>query len=157
MKFSSREDIAAPAEFVFDQLSDFTSFERAAIRRGARLRRLDTLAEPGAGMSWDVAFMMRSKPRQVIIDLRRFTRPESFEYAGTSGSFEMLLGLDLTPISPSRTRLQIGFEVKPRSLGGRLMIQSAKLGRSNLNKRFVDRVRAYALDIEDRARRAGVA
>ena len=53
MKLATREDIDAPIEAVFEQLSDFDGFERAALRRGAEVRahrRADR--HVGAGMAW---------------------------------------------------------------------------------------------------------
>ncbi|MBD3803653.1 MAG: SRPBCC family protein [Thioclava sp.] len=154
MKFSTRTDIAAPAEFVFERLADFGSFERAALRRGITLQRLDALTEPGAGMSWDIGFRFRGKQRQLITDIRRFEHPEMIEYAGASKSFEAVLECALTELSKSRTRLMVGLEVKPRSLGARLMVQSAKLGKGNLERRFKERVDLFAEDIERQAEKA---
>jgi hypothetical protein len=151
MKFSSRTDIAAPIEFVFDQLADFAGFERAALRRGVELKRLDTLAQPGPGMSWDIGFRMRGKRRQIITDIRRYDRPKLLEYAGASTSFEMLLELQLTQVAPGRTRLQAGFEVKPRTLAGRLMVQSAKIGRKRLERKYAERIATFGREIERRA------
>lgn len=151
MKFSCREDVSVPAEAVFDSLSDFAAFERAALRRGARLRRLDSLRQPGAGLSWDVTFPFRGKQRQMIADLRRFEPPEVIEFAGVSPNFEMVLGFALVALSRQRTRLHAEFEIRPRSLGARLMVQSAKLGRASLNTRYSKRIAALARDIEARA------
>jgi hypothetical protein len=150
MKFSRREDVSAPAEAVFDSLSDFVAFERAALRRGPRLRRLDSLRLPGAGLSWDITFPFRGKQRQMIADVRRFDKPEVLEYAGVSPSFEMSLAFTLVALSRQHTRLHAEFEIRPRSLGARLMIQSAKLGRASLNSRYNKRIAALARNIETR-------
>lgn len=151
MKFSNRVDVAAPAEFVFDQLSDFATFERMALRKGVALRRLDTLKSPGAGMSWDIGFKLRGRARQMIADVSRFERPEQIDCEGTSQGFHLSLTLALMELSKSRTRLTTGLEIRPRTLGARLLLQSAKLGRSNLDRRYDDRVRAFARMIESRA------
>lgn len=153
MKLSTRTDIAAPQDFVFERLADFGSFERDAMRRGVTLRRLDVLSAPGAGMSWEVGFRFRGKQRQVLTDIRRYEEPEFLEYAGVSNSFEAGLEFVLTELSKTRTRLQIGLDVRPRSLGARLMIQSAKLGKGNLERRFQERVQQFAEDIELQAER----
>ncbi|AQS47648.1 MULTISPECIES: SRPBCC family protein [Thioclava] len=148
MKLSTRTDISAPAGFVFGRLADFGSFERVAMRRGITLKRLDTLNEPGAGMSWDIGFRFRGKQRQMITDVKRFEVPELIVYEGVSNSFEAVMDFDLTDLSRTRTRLQVGLELKPRSLGARLMIQSAKLGKGNLERRFKERIEQFAQDIE---------
>ena len=157
MKFSTRKDIEAPARFVFDQLADFGTFERAAMRRGITLRRLDTLTEPGAGMSWDIGFRFRGKPRQMLVDIRRFEPPELLEYAGQSNSFDATMALQVTALSRSRTRFSVALELKPRTLRARLLLQSAKLGKSRLDRKFDERVGHFASDIEKRAAQAGVA
>ena len=61
MKFSAREDIAAPIEQVFASLCDFEGFERQAMRRGAEVQRVDPLTQPGVGMKWQVSFNMRGR------------------------------------------------------------------------------------------------
>ena len=132
------------------------SFEQAARGRKISLRRLDTLALPGAGMSWDIGFMFRGKPRQLVADIRRFDRPELLEYAGVSSSFEAALALNMISLSSARTRLHVVLEMKPRTLGARLLIQSAKLGRGNLERKFTDRITRFGQALEARARQAGV-
>jgi len=143
MKFSSRVDIAAPAEFVFGQLADFSTFERAARRRGVSLRRVDTLAVPGPGMSWDIGFRFRGRLRQLTAEITRFDRPEALDYTGKSHGFELSLSLQITAPAAGRSRLHVTLEAKPRTLGARLLLQSAKLGRGRLEASFEDRVATF--------------
>ena len=75
MKFSTKEDIDAPIDAVFDMLCEFDQFERAAMRRGAEVQRVDQLAEPGVGMLWEAAFDMRGKRRALQVEMDRFERP----------------------------------------------------------------------------------
>ena len=76
--YSSREDIAAPAEFVFDQLADFAAFEGLAADRGATITRRDKRDTPGRGMKWDVDFSFRGKPRAVAAEVVRYERSYNF-------------------------------------------------------------------------------
>ena len=50
MQFSSVQDVNAPLDFVFQQLSDFESYESYALRTGADVDREDALAEKATGM-----------------------------------------------------------------------------------------------------------
>ena len=50
MKFSTREDIEAPIEHVWAQISNFDAFERQALRRGAEIARSDSQGAPG--LTW---------------------------------------------------------------------------------------------------------
>ncbi|EKD59823.1 MAG: hypothetical protein ACD_54C01115G0002, partial [uncultured bacterium] len=43
MRFATKQDIEAPIADVFRLLSDFESWERAAMRRGAEVARTDKL------------------------------------------------------------------------------------------------------------------
>lgn len=151
MKFSNRVDVACTAEFLFDQLSDFSGFERAALRKGITVRRLDSLATTGAGMSWDVGFRLRGRPRQMIADLSRYEPHTRLDFEGVSQGFELSLVLELLPLSKVRTRLTTGLELRPRTLGARLLLQSAKLGRAKLERRYDERVKTFLREIEDRA------
>ena len=61
MKLSGRTDVQAPVEFVFDAISDFDFWERAALRRGAEVTRTDKLRQPAPGMSWMIRFGWRGR------------------------------------------------------------------------------------------------
>ena len=153
MKFSSREDIEAPIQDVFDFLCDFNSFERQAMRRGAVVQRVDKLRDPGLGMTWDVSFNLRGKKRDVRLTMRDFAPPTNIGLAAKSQGIDGSFVIELIALSRTRTRMSIALELKPMNLSARLLIQSLKLAKSSLNKRFKLRVAEYTKVIEDRLRR----
>jgi len=150
MKFSTREDIEAPAEAVFDALTDFAALERAALRRGADVRRLDRMREPGAGMRWDVGFSYRGKPRNLVGEIVGFRRPQELAYEGQIGKMDLKGAATLVRLSPSRTRLVVEIELMPRSLTARLLLQTLKLGKANHLRRLSLRLQGFAREIEAR-------
>ena len=152
MKFSNRVDVALPADTLFAQLTDIPALEHAAMKKGVVMQRLDSLAEKGAGMSWDVGFRLRGKPRQMIVDVTRFEAPARIDYSGTSAGFEVTLVLEFIALAPRRSRMSTLFEIKPRTLGGRLLLQSARLGRANLDRRYDERIKSFLRDLESRHR-----
>ena len=152
MKFSNRVDVALPADTLFAQLTDIPALEQAAMKKGVVMLRLDSLAEKGAGMSWDVGFRLRGKPRQMIVDVTRFEAPARIDYSGTSAGFQVTLVLEFTALAPRRSRMSTLFEIKPRTLGGRLLLQSARLGRANLDRRYDERIKSFLRDLESRHR-----
>lgn len=153
MKFSTKEDIEAPIDYVFDALTDFDAFERLAMRRGAEVQRTDRLRQVGPGMRWQVRFNLRGKPRDVAIELVSIDRANALAVEGTSGSFEGSTDIELLRLSPRRTRINIQTEIKPKTLAARVLMQSLKLARSKLTKRYHMRVHNFALDLESRYRR----
>jgi hypothetical protein len=153
MKFSTRQDIEAPAAAVFAVLTDFTALEVAGMRRGVRLRRLDGLTEPGQGMSWDLEFRFRARPRALIGSVVEYLPPERVVFEGVSAGYEITLALGLLALSKARTRLSADLLVRPRNLSARIMLQSARLARTSLARRYADRVQVLAEEVAARAMR----
>lgn len=151
MKFSSREDIEASAEQVFAALTDFPGLELSALRRNIELRRLDGLQTPGRGMSWDVRFRFRGKTRMLVASVAEFGPPEQLSFEASSANYELTLALSLLALSKKRTRVTVGMEVRPRSLTARLMLQSARLGKAGLLRRYTERIQILAKEVEGRA------
>ena len=153
MKFSSKEDVEAPIANVFGMLSDFEVYERSAIRRGADVQRLGDHDVPHIGQMWQASFTFRGKERKTGVELVQYTPPTEMVFESQSGGLLTSLVLDLVALSPNRTRISVEFEIKPRTLPARLFVQSMKLAKSNLTKRFKLRVAEYARDIENRIAR----
>ena len=79
MKFSTREDVSAPIEYVFQCVTDFSAFERSALRRGADIQRKDNLKTPGVGVAWRISFPFRGKTRTVAANVQDFDQPNRLE------------------------------------------------------------------------------
>ena len=150
MQFSSKEDIEAPIAEVFALLSEFESFERSAIRRGIEVQRIDAGAAPSEGAAWDTRFDLRGKRREMRVELVRYDPPNAMHYAAVSQGVEAMMTLDLLALSQRRTRVAIVLNLKPKTLAARLMIQSLRLGKATLTKRFKLRIAEFAKSMEER-------
>lgn len=148
MKFSTREDIEVPIDKVFRAVSDFDGFERQALRRGAEVTRQDTYGKPGLGSEWALKFQFRGKQRRVQARITQFDGPNGYVAETDSGGIDGLVTVELVSLSPRRTRLHFSIDLTPRSLTARLLVQSLKFAKTNLNKRFAARVWQFAQDVE---------
>lgn len=152
MQLTATEDIEAPLDRVFAAVTDFDSIERQALRRGVDVRRTDTLTGPTEGMAWRAEFGFRGKPRTLQISMAQFTPPEQLVFDSASGGLEAQLVLDLVALSRTRTRVNIVTELKPTTLSARLLVQSLKLAKGGIDKRFRHRVAGFAKDLENKLR-----
>lgn len=148
MKFSTRQDIGAPIGTVFEAASDFARFERQARRRGVDIRRTDHLKEVQTGMRWSCIFQMRGKERKVRAELFELTPDEMIRITGASSGIDLDFDAAFMALSPQRTRMKIGLELRPRTMQARLLIQSMKFAKANLDKRFADRIANFAREFE---------
>ncbi len=143
MKFSGREDISAPVGDVFARLTDFKAHENAVMRRGVQVQRIDGLETPGPGMTWAAKVKFRGKVRSLQLVLDELCPNELAAYqlegSGLSGTFD----LDLLSLSKRRTRLAVALEIRPKNLTGRLLMQSLRILKPTLNRRFKVRIAEY--------------
>lgn len=151
MKFSTKEDIDAPLDAVFAMATDFDAFERSAMRRGADVQRTDSLGTVGVGMSWAASFPMRGRRRTIDIKLTDYDPERGVTASATSPGLHGRFNVDLIALSRTRTRMAVELDIKPQNLSARLFVQSLRLAKANLNKRFKLRVAEYVKVMEDRA------
>jgi len=150
MKLNGRTDIGAPIAFVFAALSDFEAWERAAMRRGADVHRTDKVKAPAAGMTWQARFAWRGRERQLQVKLTDLTPSTNMAIAFDGPSVHGTLTIELVELSARRTRMLMHVETKSRTLAARLFIQSLKLTKRRVQKRFDGRLAAIAHDIEQK-------
>lgn len=148
MKFNAKQDVEAPIAFVFKYLTDFDLWERSAMRRGAQVERADNLSAAGAGMAWNASFRYRGKTRNVTASILQLADPNNVRIGLQSRAIKGQLNLDLLEMSTKRTRLHATFDVTPRNLTARLFIQSLRLARARMDRKYAFRVAQVIADIE---------
>ncbi|MCF3974562.1 hypothetical protein [Paracoccus salsus] len=147
MKFSTRHDTESRAEDLFGVVGDFGRIERMLMCRGAHVCRIDPTQEPGTGMGWQIDFDWRGRPRSLRLEVTRHDRPERLSMAGMSDALD--INIDATVIALSRTRSRLIFEtdLRPRNMKARLMLQTAKLAKPQLDRKFDRRVAQFLSDM----------
>ncbi|KIC21577.1 SRPBCC family protein [Leisingera sp. ANG-Vp] len=154
MEFQSKEDIEAPIAEVFGAIADFELLERSALRRGIEVQRIGDAARPESGLAWDLNFSFRGKQREARLTLDGYTPVTGLVLTGSGSGIDGRMEIELLALSPQRTRMSAGLKLKPSSLTGRLLVQSMKLARSNLTRRFKLRLADYARVTEERLNRS---
>jgi uncharacterized protein YndB with AHSA1/START domain len=152
MKFSTKQDIEAPAAFVFAALTDFEGWERAAMRRGADVARTDKMRQAGAGMSWHVAFQFRGRQRKMDLRLLNMIPNSKLEFAALSAAIDAATKVEIVEMSAKRARLHVAANITPLTLTAKLFMQSLRLARARADRKFAQRVQTIVTEIEARYR-----
>ncbi|HHL21402.1 MAG TPA: SRPBCC family protein [Aliiroseovarius sp.] len=155
MQLKAREDIEAPIDDVFRAVTDFDRFERVLLRRGAEIVRVDDLAAAGPGMRWAIDFDMRGKRRRADLEVTEFVAPERLCAIGRGPGVTVHMEAQLIALSRHRTRLETRTRLEPGSFSGKMLLQSLRLARGKIMKRYRRAVADFATRIEDRASSQG--
>lgn len=153
MEFTSQEDIEAPIEKVFATLSDYETLERQAMRRGVQVRRHAPKADGAGAPSWTATFKFRGREMTAEIEVLRIDAPETLTFGAKAGGMETEMVVDLTALTSARTRMNVEARLLPKTLSARLLVQSLKLARARMTRKFSVRVAQFAKTLEDRARK----
>lgn len=86
----------------------------------------------------------------MLIELTEFDEPNRLLAQSLSGGIEGEISVNLVALSKNRTRMAMEIDIQPKNLSARLMVQSMRLAKTRLTKRFRLKVAGYAADIEDR-------
>ena len=133
MKLTTKLDVEAPLDFVYGYLSDFDQFERLAARRGAKV---ELEGPEGVGRVWTIRFKAKGKQRNVKLQLTHLVAEAVIGLALDSTLFSGVSQIDMVRLGAAKTRLVMGVEFKPKTLGARIFIQSLKLARGRVQKRL---------------------
>jgi hypothetical protein len=148
--FAAKIDIEAPMDFVYAVLTDFDAWEKAAMRRGADVHRTDKRRDPGPGMAWTIGFSFRGKERVLAVTLTELDERTKLSFKAEGKLIEADQVIDLLSLAPKRTRLTLNMDIRPKTLGARLLLQSLKLARTKVQIRLNKRMVQFADDLETR-------
>lgn len=154
MQLTATEDLEAPIDRVFAELAEFEPLERQAMRRGIEVQRTGDHASPAPGMGWHVSFQFRGKAREADITLTEYTPRERIAFHSVSGGLEINTVLDFIALARGRTRINVAAELLPKTLSARLLVQSLKLAKGGIDKRFRHKISGLATDLETRLQRS---
>ena len=152
MELSTREDIEAPIDFVFEQVTDFPTFERSIMRRGGDIERLKGDAAPSKGTQWQVKFLLRGVERQVKAEIAELDKPSNILLSMTSTNADADMKVELVPLSRARTRINVRVEATAKSIPAKLFFQSLRFARQKTLARFKTVVANFAEDVEAKYR-----
>lgn len=155
MKINGKHDVDVPLAFVLRTLADFQAWERAALRRGLDVRRIDRLAEAGLGSTWTARFAFRGKPRVMDLQVVELDPAGRVTLSFVGKSVQGTATLVPLAMSPSRTRISAGLVVQARTLSARLLFQSMRLARQRVVRKFEQRLAQFGAEVEARYRAAG--
>lgn len=146
MRFVTEEVIGRSLVHVYASLADFEGHEAALAARGIRPRRIPGTEGPEPAWAAEVPF--RGKLRRIEVAVTRMTPGIALNYRASAGQLVSDLQFSLDALAPERTGLTVTLEVRPEGLSGRMLLQSLKLVRPTLVRRFRKRVRDYAAYLE---------
>jgi len=152
MKLSTREDIEVPISYVYQRVSDFATFERRALRQGVDVS-CRSQGEASIGTVWDIAFDFRGRARKVQAELTKLEPEQAIEIESQSDGLTAVTQVELVALSGTRTRLLVSFDMRAKTLTARVLLQSLKLAKTTMTKRFKARVLDYFQTVEDDYRR----
>ena len=147
MKFSTREDIDRPIDDVYAFMADFDVFEDRIRERGITVSRKPGVAPPDLGAAWQAPVEWRGRRYEVDATLVNVEPGVGYAVESKVGGVESLAVVDLVALAKSKTRMFVSLELTPTTLSSRIMIQSLKLTKGSLTKRFKSRVATLADDI----------
>ena len=152
MKFENIEDLEIPIEAAFEMLSEFTFFERMAMRRGVEVSRRNGDSVDGLGSAWDLNVPWRGKTVKMQVDVNRYEKPEALGFHADAPAIEVQLDVELVALSNHKTRLLMKTDISAKTLTGRLLLQSMKLTRGKIEKRMSGRISEQSRNLEERYR-----
>lgn len=145
MKLEFREEVAAPKDRVHAAVTDMEQFEAALRNWGVEVSREGSgPLEPGA------VWHARPEWQGRNVDLTATLMTIGEDGWTTECHAAGLVGLivcDLVAITPERTGLFLGVDVRATSLGSRVLLSSLRLAQGGIERRVGEKLKRFAAGI----------
>jgi len=153
MIFETREEADIPRDFAFSRFADFTRYEQAARDYGADIRRVNGFTEISEGCSWRGSAVVRGKTRGVEARITRLNPSDHAQISTIVGGMTITVDLFFEEIGPEKTLVRTTAQLRATTLAARLILQTVKLGRRQIQGKIDSRIVALANQYEDEYRR----
>lgn len=140
MKLTGKTDIDAPISEVYRRLNDHPAWEAEARARGIEVERPVDVPLTGIGTAWRALVPHRGRLRKLTLRLDAMTPDKRLDFAIDGQSLSGLLQVELSALSPKRTRLRLTIDVKPKTLAARLFLNTLRLTKSRVEARLDQRL-----------------
>lgn len=137
MELTTTQQIDASMETVWAKLTDFDRFEKMAVKRGTKVKRLDPVNGQPA---WEIHFSFRGIERVANLHVSEVHAPERLLLSGEGGGIAAEIAATLVGLSKDRTAMTLAVRLRGRTLVGRSVVQGLKLGKKTIQERFETRV-----------------
>ncbi len=154
MEFKAEDEIHAPKDFAFARFTNFFRYEPTAKNYGADLRRVDGFTEIAKGVTWRGTVPIRGTTRGVESTVTEYDPSDFAQMQATVGGMSATIDFRFEEIAPELTKLTVLAKLKANTLAARLIVQSLKLGRKQLEARIASKVVALGSEFEDEYRRS---
>jgi uncharacterized protein YndB with AHSA1/START domain len=134
MQFKHKQEIDAPADYVFARVTDFKKFENHTGPTGFSFKRQGRLPVR-IGTRWDISVPVRGRARRFSAELSEYIPPRTLSYKSASLKYEGVMSLTVKPVSDTSCRLEMQVVAKSRSFATSLVFNTIRLARRRINKR----------------------
>lgn len=141
MELTSEHDIPAPRAQVFAILADPAALEQRLNAARVHVQRRDE------GPEWELRFHLRGAERRMHLTRTICEDPSRLALAGQSASFAIESLIALAAPEAQVTRMRVTFTARPRSTAARVALQSLRLARGRLQRRFDAAVARLAAEL----------
>ena len=145
MKLESAIVIEAPAEFVFDYLTNMNNFmedlpESVVIRMKGDSKKLDT------GSEWVATIRRAGRNFKISSIITESERPHRLKIESSSNRLSSEGVLEINPISANSCQLGYQTSLTPNGILGRILIQSIKASGGRIERRieaYSERIKSH--------------
>ena len=147
MQFTATQEITAPIDAVWTQLTDFDRFEQAVVRHGGKAERQGD-GPVGPGTRWRGAAEVLGKIRHMDLTPTRMEVPGRLTAEALAEGVAVTLDVTLEAVAEGRTRMTVAADAEARSLGAKIVLKPLALAHGRLQEQFEGRVSGFAKRIE---------